>query len=436
MVTVAMISMIMVIGSALIIMRALNTSSQTVSDREWERAFSVAEAGIDDFVYEISRGGTFSEVADSTPLTTKSEILQAASDLVGSNPGILMAAPTGEAVTFKVDGSDVVYSVGYTPDYWDQNRKARVVVTEYEVIETPPVITNWVAEYALLSGGNIAVQGSSSIVGDGGNVHANGSLDADWTSIEGCGEESVSSGYNAGPGCPVSPREPLAIPLVNPLKVYEYSWFDMCPDGFAHYGPAHPNTDKANTTGTPCAGPVVTPADGGNQGMKRTSDGWSNSVKETPEGVYFVIGDFDGIVGFNGNRRPVSIITASTDFSLDCSSEGGTIWLSAQSSTIGHPSMGGITLVAGSDVIFRGGAQVDGLILAHEQIDIRGSGSSITGGMAAEDACDSPGGLNVATTELSGDAQITWVGAINTPFDATPPKESGLQVVILNQREV
>ena len=419
---VALLGTALVMTAMVLVIRATSQHTAVDVDRDWEQAIHIAEGGVDGVLYSIGEGLTVNKAPAGTPLDTRVEVVAAAAGFPAE------AAPEGDVVTFVDDEERHIYSLAWTPSRDDPNAKVRVVRSEYEVRQAGALIPGWSAEYALLSGGDVIISGNAKVNGSGANVHANGSLIGDWFDIEGCGSESIGSGYDPGPGCPAGPAPAVPVPIIDPLMAYPMSMFDMCPDGQAHAGPAHPVAP--NLTGIPCGGAVVP----GKQGMNPTGDGWANTDKNTPAGVYYVIGDFDGRVGFR-NDLEVTIITAkdaSLDSVMDCAVPGGNIWVSSQSSTVGHPSAGGLTLVAAGDVVFRGGADIVGLVLAHEQIDYKGN-SSLTGAVIAESACDSPGSPVAVTTILSGTADIFWNGPISTPFEAFDP-EAGEDEVVLGRR--
>jgi hypothetical protein len=74
---------------------------------------------------------------------------------------------------------------------------------------------------------------------------------------------------------------------------------------------------------------------------------------------------------------------------------------------------------------------VEGLILAHEQIDFRG-GTGNGGAVIAEDYCDHKGSPVNGPSAVSGGAGITYAGAISTPFDGYTDE---LELSIVNRRE-
>ena len=79
-----------------------------------------------------------------------------------------------------------------------------------------------------------------------------------------------------------------------------------------------------------------------------------------------------------------------------------------------------IALVAQGDAAFIGGATVGGAILAHEQIDYRGTADS-WGAVVAVDACNTIGSpiSKNTTSATSGDSTINYPGPLKTPFTAS-----------------
>jgi hypothetical protein len=280
-------------------------------------------------------------------------------------------------------------------------------------------------EYALLVGDDLTISGNSVVrdVGgnDGAHVHANGRVIeiGGAASVEGCLTSSETT-YDATMRCPESPRPELPLPVVEPLLLYPYAHFVLCPDNTIYGGPAHP-TDP-DPDGDPCSGDeIATPVVGWSARRRHGATEWTTSPAADTDGVFYIHhGNFNGKVGSTTDLALVSVVASASGGAACSSPSEGNIELGGNSNLEAHPDLIAagyeLLLVAQGDVAFNGGSWVGGGIIAHEQVDYRGNAGS-WGAVVAADACDATGSP-LRKTSLTGSTEINFTGLISTPFTA------------------
>ncbi len=425
----------MILLAAIVVARGMSQSEIQVNDARWEQALHVAEGGLDSFLADMALASDPDGLTTghySSQFVDKAAIVALADAHAQLNPGQIVSSPEGQAIVLKPADDRVVYAVGWTPERAVAGRKARVVEIRYDFATER--IPNWTADLAFLTGGDGELDSASSGVYDStGNaaahVHANGTLSVHSNfTLQGCAT-SAGSGTSEGANCPPpGPIPTMVIPDVDPAVVHQFADYDLCPDGVMRVGPA-------NSLGTPGAAPCT--------GAPVTLTGWSSSVNQgirtwaagiEPPGTYYVHeGNFDGQFGGNIGPRAMSLIASPIGGDRTCSNiaSTGNIYLNAGTWLTGDPDTGGLTVVAGADVKFRGNATVEGLTIAHEQIDFRG-GTGNGGAVVAESACDHPDSPVNGTSSISGGTGITWAGSIVTPFEGY---SDALVLVVMDRKE-
>ncbi len=430
--SVMFLGAVMILLSAIIVMRGMGQSDLDVNDAEWEQALHVAEGGMDDFLAElvlvsdpdaVDTGHTASQLSD------KDAIIGAAEALAVSDPSSVRSTPDGEVVVLKPSDDSIIYAVGFTPDLGTAGRKARVIEIDYDYSakRTP----NFGAKHALLSGGTIELDSASSGIYDpsgkkNASVHANGKLSKHKNfTLEGCAV-SLDDLSTVGENCP-DPSTIIfeQIPDVDPLVVHDLATYDLCEGGIV----------KAASAGTaPCAGSYVGAVSGVSAKMVQGVWEWTLS-KTPPSGVYYVDGgNIDIKTAAKDGMRDITVIAATVNDDPKClnSASTGNIYVSSGALVTSHSSASGLTLVAQGDVKFRGGATVEGLIMAHEQINFQG-GTGTGGAVIAEDYCDHPKSPVTGVSSVSGGAGITYGGSISTPFEGYSDE---LELAIFGRDEV
>ncbi len=160
--------------------------------------------------------------------------------------------------------------------------------------------------------------------------------------------------------------------------------------------------------------------------------GWSTvSTGPWTDGMYYVEGDFSANHG--GTRARPWRVTIVAEGSI---------------STAGSPVLapyfrGAELFVAGVDVLMRGtgaGASIEGLILAHEQVDLDGN-IAYRGRIVAESALNTPGSAvddraNPLGTRLGGSVEVTYDGDLARSLTTSYrlPVKSWQEELVVNMR--
>ncbi len=418
----AALAIVMLLGMSLMLVavgvsaRGVREVSSVASDTHWQQALYVAESGLDEGMRALQADPDFTtgEVAPvlANPTAERTWVVSAA---YARSPGQVGSTPEGEYVVVKPSNVDTIYSVGFAPGRAAAQRRVRVVMMQLEP-EMVPV--PWQAQYAFLTGGNLRFWGSAATIdltgGDSASIHANGVLEINKPgNVDGCASSSTT--YIAGYGsCPASPVGIVGIPTIDPRVMYPYATVVLCPNGKAYGGPMHATLPDLSP-GTACdASDREVSAQGWTSVLSGGVRRWSPSNNG---GVYYVAGgNVDGKIGNdnNGTKAQATIIIQSLDPGPNCLSNSGHFYLTANSYLEAHPSTGGIAVVVGGDIYYRGGATVVGAQLAHEQIDFRGNPSS-TGVLVAEAKCDHASSP-VHSSVMSGNYTLNYPGPLWTLF--------------------
>jgi hypothetical protein len=406
--------------SAVVVVRGTRAVGNTSGDARWERALPAAESGLEEGLQVLELDPAFSTVGGypssfASPGAER-EWVVAAADAAGGED--LVETPVGEYVVVKPAGVNLLYTVGYSPSRDAIGRRTRVVRVGYELHEV-----EWVIEYALLVGDGLNLQGNTLVIdtndNDSANVHANGEVytGGSWE-VQGCLSDSLgdASPLPEEPGCPPKrnwSEEPVA--SIDPVLLYDTAEVVLCPDGKAYSGPAtDPDSDDQ-----PCNGDEVEiPLGGWSSKAQGGVVTWDPS-KATLNGVYYVHqANVDGKVD-----GTATLLISSANLGTCSGNSTGNLSLAGNSFFRSAPGMKAdgydIAVVAQGDIYYRGGATVQGMIMAHEQIDYRGNSDS-SGAVVAEGACNTPGspvaGSKISGSVLTGSSFIAYPGPVKTPF--------------------
>ena len=442
-------ALIMVIGTAsvlaiitgVIAVQSVSNLRQAGNERTFERSLHVADAGVDHMLFlikqekqenhaDLSTGeptpGTFASVQHE-----REWVLARADAAVAADPDRLITTREGDWVAMRPNGVRLIYSVGYVPSY-DAPSKVRVVRAEYDFAPFTP-------NTAILTDGNLVLNGNVGVGGSVPNAHGNGdvevrgSVDVDGF-VSSSGELSTTGSPHFGdPDNSGSGRPVIEVPDIDPRDSYSMSEYDLCPDGSVRTGP---NFDAggldvngalavANSTTTPCTGSVLA-LDGfrgwDKQGDDPSGEGaqWRYIGTGTDHGVYYIYLGSARIAGNPGSDVSPWEVTIFAEASgsgteePDCPHVGGDIDVSGGATTVFHDKAQGLGFIAGRDLEMSGnpgsGFNFVGVHAAHEQFDLSGN-PSLEGAVIAEDACDTPGSPAGPDSEISGSVSITYSGA-------------------------
>lgn len=353
-----------------------------------------------------------------------------------------------------------VYGVSFVPSRSAADPEIRVVKMQFdEGFYVPP--------RAILTQGNLTLGGSLNIGGANGSVHTNGSATINGGAVTTTGPVTSTGSFSGGcGGCgtgsgPVDDTIPL--PNVSAIAAYkrearthaeefdatsgDYSgeWFDLCSNGTVQV-PAFDANDVPAPCGALSGNRILYDANDPNQPSRfrgwtwRPSRGeWSaggggNNNVSSPltDGVYYVhhanaeiSGSVDTgvrltvIVDAHGVNDPA----AGTDTTCP---PGG--WSGGESGSFSITGVGGgnfksfvgdLLFLTDRDFKTSGnmvGTTLNGVIAAHEQLDIGGT-PNVQGAVIAEDACDTPSSP-VHSNSVSGNFTLTYTGIGSVPLSS------------------
>lgn len=425
MVSVVGMSAILFAVAAIVMTRNLSDYNLVRSDRRFEQAIQVADSGVDHTLFKVGASTTYTT---GEILPTSFASTQAEKDWVMSNAAdnYLVTTPEGQWATIRPMNADVIYSVGYVPTRVDPF-KIRVIRAAYDYAPFVPSV-------AILTDGDLEIQGSATITGAGGSVHANGDV-----SLSGSpnisGYVSASGDYSPGGtvGDPVNSgggKPPREVPVIDPRENYLMSEYDLCPNGDVRTGPSYSAGGGflPNATDVPCGGALLDDGFGqGYRGWKVTAGlpaQWKYNDNTAYDGVYYIYQGSAEITGNPGSTElpwKVSIFAEAISGGSEpdhCPHQGGDIVVNGGGDMKRHDTSQPLHLIAGRDLQLHGnpGTHWEGVYAAHEQFDITGN-TDLTGVIIANDYCDSSGSpVSDATVNLSGSAHIDYDGLMEIPI--------------------
>lgn len=418
---VMLVGAVLVVLSSLMLARGFRQLVNTHNDVSWDNALFAAEAGLDDALHTLDYDFDFSTgqaIPDGT-LGTDGERTWAVTEADAATSG-LVSVPEGEYVIVRPSNSSVVFSVGYSPSREATDRRVRVI--RAAIVGNP---WEFETENALLVGDDLELSGGTVINdtndGDSASVHTNGTFTGTGSyTVEGCVTSSESA-IGATAVCPPSPAPPEPMPVIDPLVMYPYAEYVLCDDRAIYGGPAHLLTPDPDLV--PCSGnETVAVLNGWTSALSGGVVTWSASPSAATPGVFYIDnGNFTGKLGADTAQLLATVILSHGTGS-DCTVPAtGNLILDGNSNVAVHPSIQAagydVLFAAQGDVVFAGQAQVGGAILAHEQIDYRGTADS-WGAVVAVDACDTTGSP-ISTSVTTGNSVINYPGPLLTPFVAT-----------------
>lgn len=417
MVAVTLMGLVVLAFGFIIVLNADRGSRESLQERRWSEALVVAESGLDRAKFEVRQNWNYAVTSVpgmpgsfTSPTAEKAFILDFVSDRVaGGTPLPVLTAEGGEYVLVRPSGTASLYSIGYVPN---QASALEIRVLEATIaVEFPPPLPVYSPSLSLTSGGNISM--TAEIKGSVGGVHANGNLTGSG-SVTGCATSGPSPKTNSfGPPIPPCANHTETIPDVKPQDFHVLATYDLCKSGSgqvrkgpAWAGPVGPNADFA-----PCTGSVVaTPA-----GWSYSSGKWNYGGGSS--GVFYA---HEADVDYQGDSGPegVTIIASATlPTGGACSgSAGGSIAVAGGRVLVPYLTVGDLALVAGRDIEARGGGEVYGVMLAHEQVSLGGNPGPNNAVIAEPTAPCDHASSPVHATEVYGSTTVTFTGQLVIPI--------------------
>lgn len=431
MVAVLLMSVILFIVAATITARSLSDYDQVRSERLFQRALQVADAGVDGTLFKLGPNPAYTtgEIlpASFSPQTEEEWVLTNVAD----NP--VATVPDGQWAVVKPGNFAVVFSVGYVPTK-AAPVKTRIVRAEYDFAPFVPTV-------AILTDGDLKVSGNPTVDGSAGSAHANGDVLLNGNPVF-SGYVSASGSYSTTGNPQVGDPEntggekpPREVPLVDPRENYLRSEYDLCPGGEVRTGPAFAGPQPPNLTDVPCQGThLFTATNIEYRGWKQSGtslidgDKWDYVNTQAYDGVYYIYQGTAKVTSAPGSSLDpweVTILAeaqASGSEPGHCPHIGGDIDVSGNPSMRSHDKASPLLLIAGRDLEVSGNpgagqVNYDGVLAAHEQFSLSGN-PKINGVLVANDYCNTPGSP-VDETTISGNPQITYDGNAEIPLGRT-----------------
>lgn len=423
-ITIAMLLLAASILSFAVATRSLGASQEHV---RFEQRLHLAEQGVDETLAKIQVDEAYTHGGGLVdPTLPVADLDAAALDAFETSSDAaldLQDAPGGQYAVIKPAGRNLVYSRAWVPSRADA-RFTRTLKVEY-------LLSTYAATNAILTGGNLEIQGATIVGGNEGSVHSNGDVDLVGNSYSISQELSASGdidpddpanvgGGSAGgvPEQDIPPIEPGDIYTLNRLQ-YPGQWWDLCSDGTVRVPGTSPCTGALDPTSSP-----GTDFRGWSFNLHPTNGPiWSASSDAGDyDGVYYIheaSADISGSPGTATSPWTATIIAEGRPQSGDpCFKDYGDIFLS------GSPKMAakiaGLQLIAGRDLVLTGsssggGAAVEGLLAAQEQVELSGN-VTINGAVIAEDRCNTAGSP-VDENDIDGSITIIHDDTLDVPLD-------------------
>jgi len=404
MITVVMLGTALLLVMSVVFARGLAQFGNTNEDALWEQALAAAESGLNLGLATLDDDGgyTTGDVLPNGVLGSDQERAWAVDAAEVHPVADLIATPDGEFVVIKPANEPFVYSVGYAPSRDADQRRIRVVRSQYQVEAYP---STWNGNLAFLSGGKLTFRGNPTfLAGAAVGIHANGFLDVGGsTYTDGClsahGGAKVTGSFVQPPGCdPPGNQDLVVVPVVDPRDHWDESQYDLCPDGKVRAGPAHPLYGNT-ATAVPCSGQTLaaSAATTAYMGWKFTGccdastwAGWKYESTNANHGVFYVYQGSATLVSSPGAALLPWRVSIFAEALGSCSPiQGGDIVIAGSPTMEPYDLVGNLQLVAGRDIDISGNADFTGLAAAHEQIEITGDLDVEDGAFIAESACDS-----------------------------------------------
>lgn len=405
-ITVVLAAAVTSLAAATALTSTAGSMRQSASRRGWEQAVHLAESGASRALGLVAADNSYNTGIAPAQTMNRAWVLAAAV----SAP--LERAREGEFAWVVPTGGGVGFGVGYVPTR-AAPRSSRVVRVDFRIVRAS-------GPRALLTQGTLSVSGTAAVTGIGGSVHSNEDLtvsgsaqiDRDATasgSFVQTGNPTI--GGVTGGGFPAIP-----VPAVSAASFRSLTDYDLCPDATVR-----------NTAALVCTGSVAgTGLAQGWNGWKYAGARWAISGNQALAGGFYV---YRSDVSISGNVGSVSTPWRATIVveGLKAGADLANGDITVSSNVILSAWKQGVALVAERDVRLTGGSgrEVQGMILAGEQVDIPGSGTII--GSVVSSGTTSTLGSPVSANAVTGSVTIkAEFGAPTVQGGVTPLRWSEL----------
>lgn len=423
----------------------LSSSTGATRHVQAEQGLQTAEQGIDQTIGHLQDDLDYATSTSVSPtcgtelpkppptVTTPDQELQwllanfkLSADVSCLPAGWLQQGPEGEFVAIQPDDRKTMYAIGWVP--------SRANAQRVRVIKADWLPANFVPTHAILTGGDLHVQGNAAVLGIAGSVHANGDISVSGSSVTVDKSVSTSGVFTPDPppiNTPVTEKNsPLQdLPEFSPETFWDSShdspsyvnaWWDLCDDGWV----------REPTGAAPCTGTAVANANNPSsyQGWsyKSSTREWTYSGAGVQGGVFYIHHgnvQLSGSPGTSSAPWRATIVASATPTASTCGNADGSIKITGSPVLTSYGEGQSVTMMAGSDLQIGGttATQLSGLFLAVEQVDVTGNGT-LNGSILATDDCHTSG-TPVSLSGVAGSMQITFnkdiVAALGTTIRTT-----------------
>jgi hypothetical protein len=352
------------------------------------QAHLLAEAGLED-AFDVFR-------SNPAQLAAAPAALGAVPGLRG--PGATLATGGSYVVRYQASGADTILVVSQGTTTAGATRTMRATLT-----------TSFRSNLAILTKGDLAISGNPSVTGACGSAHSNADLSISGNpsltgSATATGTFSASGSPNVG-GTTGGGQAPKPIPAINPLDFLNAAKAKVAAGTIPANEVIQLKSDGSVLDGNDVVIATVESGKEFNNWKYQGGSpiGWDLSGNTGVDGTYFIEGNAK-ISGNPGSAKTPwrTSILATGDVEVSGNPEIST-------------HLTDTLFVAGGDVKLSGNPTqgFNGLIAAHEQIDISGN-PEITGYIIAEDAADVS--QTVKENKISGNPTITYECDLNPPL--------------------
>jgi hypothetical protein len=414
---------VLVISGVVVVMMATARGELrfTAGHRSFEGSAHAAEGAVDVIAERVQADRTYATghawtlPVGATPAQERAWAIAAFDAAVAAGSAALLATPDGPSLGIRphdpADGAplDVIFGVAAAGD---GARGPRVVKVAFDRAYFMP-------DAALLTEGDLKINGNPEVLGISGHIHSNSNLQVDGNPI--ASGNVTASGTLSGaskvtsPGIVAGGQPRMDIPEFSPRQMYEQrhsytlSWYDLCSDGRVR-APAPPGQ-------VPCTGAVIFNTASGTEfrGWKLSGDNWDFSSNTGYDGVYYVQGKGAKIGGNPGTAAAPAVMTILVEAAASPDSgKSGNLEISGN--PVLRPHLSDILAILDRDLKINGNPDQSfvGFFGAREQIGISGV-PNVHGSLVSLGRPNTPGSP-IPYNEISGDAKITYNGSMSLPL--------------------
>ncbi len=413
---------LMVLAAQAAALLAIGTSDVQIAASHFQatQALFLAEAGIEDAFNALRTAGALA-AAPASPGPMRGL----------SGPGPTFAAIGTYDVLYQTSGPNTVRVIATGTARQGGKRVLRATMT-----------TQFAGTMALLDNGPLTIEGTASIIGRCGAVHANGALELGGSLVEiqvtASSAGTATGTYRTPSGStaisPVANQPRVATPSVSAARLLAAAQADavagaalyqLSRDGSVlRWNMAARQFESLEDQTTPAGARTILRGSSPGWEWSRAPDmpaQWRLTDASAPSGTFYVEGDVS-ISGDPGNSNALGPPWTATVIAADveppgAAARGGNVVVSGNPRVNAH--LPDVVIATDRDIAITGSPSAGtytGLLLAHEQIQITGN-ATIIGALFAEDAEALGSIVPGPGSRISGSATITYDCGAVAPLD-------------------